>query len=598
MSPTTTDLRRRDILFSVCGISPTGKITAATAAAQVALAGYVQTTAAALDVGSATIPQTATAGMAQTTLTAQQASAMVAGTWPLSLPDAAQQKPQWGTFDAQMRSAALGAILTQPNGARIVKVALIGDHEYAGGTASISHPWVSGTEKITVAFMKGTGQANRLVDVDVATLALTNERNCPGQISWMAFHFSPNPATPRIAYYIKYNVNANGKYAAIAKFDTATGLDVVGGGFPKDLSAFCSNLYNVRIQISDDERYFVIQETPGGPTEYVVLWDKQLDTVRTKTLAELRVVAGNPNLTVDEFPMMRNASHMAIGCFNPPTAIVWDLTTDALSRVPALDPYLAHQDTTGGLLVTGSRAGPVVYNPATGTVVQPYLAHETGDGGSHWSCQYRQDGVPDLDKWVLKSAFLDGQPVVWRPTWTLHAGTPGTDAIYRYTPQSNWFAGSGQTDARFDLYGFLLYAAPSNQYLWVGEVQKVSALGAIVADNQYAWDMAGRVIYVRPPSGLLLATTHAGWIAINNPSALMDAPGFVRIGGASSSFGKQVKQWFHHYTNMDYLSTPYGHVPRAQISQCGRFCLFTSNNGDRNPAATTSAWLAARPVGA
>ena len=502
-------------------------------------------------------------------------SVVASGLLPLN-----RQGPQWGVGDALMRAAAAGDNYTDPvTGAMVVKLtdgttnAAGGGHEYASLSEITSLPWTSGPDTfVTIIYGTPSSGTTKLLDLDVATGAVSNRRNGPSGAAFTRLQlcFSRNPATPRILYYL-----GGTRESTIRRYDTATDTLAPLGNFPKDCSGSTTGTYHEALQVDDTDTIFCFQH--GIPHNYAVAYDDNTDTIRVKTSAEL----GAPHPAwagLDEVHLRRDGAGLLAGgndAGGQHPITYWRFDTGVITDGTSTLPGVVHSDSVDDLWVTnctgiGGLQGFYTFDVESATRTRILTMLNSTDGTVHCSGHYQTPGatVP-ADRWWGTSTTQDGIVSNWTSlSWGVYSGTIGVDAVYTVQPSYRW----SQTSARLASGGLAWQTETLNTNSWRAVLTHVASIAAVQATaGTFYHDAGANRTYLRPLDELDLTNptyrTHIGLVC---PNALCEGVGLFKLDGSGGSLVA------HHYSTA--ISTgDYWAIPRAHLMQSGLGYIWTSN---------------------
>lgn len=184
---------------------------------------------------------------------------------------------------------------------------------YATSGPRCSQPWV-GTDGFTYYTIALDGP-NGFIDVRYDTLAPSNFRDPGINCSEVDMAFSLNPATPRHCFaFTGGNV--------LRRYDTATGLEVVGAGFPKTISGQ-SSIRWLQTQLNDTWIAFM-----NNSSHTYLAYKSSANLVRTMTATRSGLIHDELHLDLRD-PIVYLSTDNE-GNANAP----WNLESDTLKKVP------------------------------------------------------------------------------------------------------------------------------------------------------------------------------------------------------------------------------------------------------------------------
>jgi hypothetical protein len=143
--------------------------------------------------------------------------------------------------------------------------------DYWEGGSRISYPWGAGNEWYTIKVVAGSYY---LVDFNIRTYELRNQRSVPSGAGELGSAFSLDPSTPQILY--------TWSGSTIRKWNTATtpATEVTGGGFPKSVPGSSGYWFSM----SKNDEWFVSSSGPSS-TSTIYAWRRSTNTITSVTIS-------------------------------------------------------------------------------------------------------------------------------------------------------------------------------------------------------------------------------------------------------------------------------------------------------------------------
>jgi hypothetical protein len=484
----------------------------------------------------------------------------------LTVADA--QQPDYAAYTALgVRTAAAGTAYADPvSGLTIVKTtsATVPFANSGGGVdyssvASISHLWVNaGSNFVTVHQIFAFDGQRWLYDINLATGALSNRRQAPGAGSRdLQLAFSQNPATPRICYYIKSGANG---LTILQRYNTATDTDAATGNFPHDFGPTDATA-DLNWLVGDrNDQWFSFGALGNG---FVLAWDSANNVVKKKTVAQIATLYSPSGATIDEPHLDLDGEYVYIAApkAGSNNLVVWKLSDDTLTDTGVLYSHLAGYR---NMVVYSNGGSAQERRPPTGSPTQYLTTIQSTDGDQHRSENYIQDG--GNDDWIEIDCILDGFLDDPTPAWTLHSGTAGVDAVWKFTPVYR-----GGNSTRMGAYGAITQQETADATRLRGQLTRVGSVGAVNAAGKMFHDAGPNVTYARALDDLDLSVgANANRMYASCPNSVHQAIAVMKLDGSSVRFVA------HHYT----LDNSYYHQPKACISNGGHCITFDSDMND------------------
>lgn len=489
---------------------------------------------------------------------------------PTQLPVASGQLPDFAAYTG--RGLAANATYTDPvTGVTVLKLTSSTvpvantsiTHDYSSINA-ISHPWTSGSDTFVTAHINALSQGSGryLVDINLTTPGYTNYRAAPGAGTRdMQFVFSQNPATPRIAYYIKNTANG---WRSIARYDTSTNTDAPSGNFPKEFGGGGPATEDLQwLQQDKNDQWFACMGRASG---FVIAWDATNNVTRSRTQAQIATLYSPSSAAIDEPHIDLDGVYCYIAA---PKAgvnnlVQWDLGADSITDTGIVYSHLAGYRS---LAVYGNGSNRQARRVPSSGAVTEYLDNDScTDGDQHRSLNWIQSGTA-TDNWILIDCQGDGALSDITPTWTLHSGTAGVDAIWKATPAYRF----QQSTSRMASFGAIYQQETADATRFRATLTRVASLAAVNAAGKYFHDSGINTLYCRALDDVNLSTSGDKVnVACANP--VHNALALMKLDGSD------VRLVAHHYAQ----SGSYYSQPRACLAPNGRLVMWTSDQNDND----------------
>ncbi len=264
--------------------------------------------------------------------------------------------------------------------------------DYWEGGSRISYPWGANNEWYTIKVNAG---GYYLVDFNITTYQLTNQRAVPSGAGELSSAFSLDPSTPRILY--------TWSGSTIRKWNTATSpaTEVTGGGFPKSVPGSSGYWFSM----SKNDEWF-IAANQGAKTIYA--WNRVTNTVTSVVVPD---VNGD---TYNEQKLDKSGRYVWVSYDGG--VRIWDAQTGALG------PYRRF----------GSNAVDYQGHPGIG---QGYAVGSNNSGSSPWLWRTNMASLeanPEFTSATAVNAYEVNNSAIWvsQPAtsnqWYLATNTAGS----------------------------------------------------------------------------------------------------------------------------------------------------------------------------